>query len=75
MTLILVAGWSSLVARKAHNLEVPGSNPGPATKIEGVSATPFLFATIENLRDNSTSLPIMVNFFRARFPGADRQIG
>jgi hypothetical protein len=27
-----VAGWSSLVARKAHNLEVPGSNPGPATK-------------------------------------------
>ncbi len=28
----IAAGWSSLVARKAHNLEVPGSNPGPATK-------------------------------------------
>ena len=27
------AGWSSLVARKAHNLEVAGSNPAPATKI------------------------------------------
>jgi hypothetical protein len=27
-----VAGWSSLVARKAHNLEVSGSNPLPATK-------------------------------------------
>ena len=26
------AGWSSLVARKAHNLEVDGSNPSPATK-------------------------------------------
>jgi hypothetical protein len=26
------AGWSSLVARKAHNLEVSGSNPFPATK-------------------------------------------
>jgi hypothetical protein len=26
-----VAGWSSLVARKAHNLEVSGSNPLPAT--------------------------------------------
>ncbi len=26
-----IAGWSSLVARKAHNLEVLGSNPSPAT--------------------------------------------
>ena len=26
------AGWSSLVARRAHNPKVPGSNPGPATK-------------------------------------------
>ncbi len=25
------AGWSSLVAREAHNLEVAGSNPAPAT--------------------------------------------
>ena len=24
------AGWSSMVARKAHNLEVVGSNPTPA---------------------------------------------
>jgi hypothetical protein len=29
--LFLFAGWSSLVARKAHNLEVSGSNPLPAT--------------------------------------------
>ena len=27
------AGWSSLVARRAHNPEVIGSNPVPATKI------------------------------------------
>ena len=27
------AGWSSLVARKAHNLEVGGSNPSPATNL------------------------------------------
>ena len=26
-----VAGWSSPVAREAHNLEVVGSNPAPAT--------------------------------------------
>ena len=28
-----VAGWSSPVAREAHNLEVVGSNPAPATFI------------------------------------------
>jgi hypothetical protein len=27
------AGWSSLVARWAHNPEVAGSNPAPATKL------------------------------------------
>ncbi len=29
-----IAGWSSLVARQAHNLEVVGSNPAPATNFE-----------------------------------------
>ena len=29
---IFIAGWSSLVARRAHNPEVVGSNPSPATK-------------------------------------------
>ena len=28
------AGWSSLVARRAHNPKVGGSNPPPATKIK-----------------------------------------
>src|SRR5436309_13994142 len=28
------AGWSSLVARWAHNPKVAGSNPAPATNIE-----------------------------------------
>ena len=27
------AGWSSPVARQAHNLKVVGSNPTPATKV------------------------------------------
>ena len=26
-----IAGWSSLVARRAHNPKVVGSNPSPAT--------------------------------------------
>ena len=28
-----IAGWSSLVARQAHNLKVDGSNPSPATNL------------------------------------------
>ena len=28
------AGWSSLVARRAHNPKVVGSNPAPATNFE-----------------------------------------
>ena len=28
------AGWSSQVARQAHNLKVAGSNPAPATIVE-----------------------------------------
>ncbi len=28
----ITAGWSSPVARQAHNLKVVGSNPTPATK-------------------------------------------
>ena len=27
-----IAGWSSPVARQAHNLKAAGSNPAPATK-------------------------------------------
>ena len=30
--VVLIAGWSSPVARQAHNLKAAGSNPAPATK-------------------------------------------
>ena len=29
----IIAGWSSSVARRAHNPKVAGSNPAPATKL------------------------------------------
>ena len=29
---VYIAGWSSSVARRAHNPKVVGSNPAPATK-------------------------------------------
>jgi hypothetical protein len=36
MRPLLIAGWSSLVARQAHNLKVAGSNPAPATKLKSL---------------------------------------
>src|SRR5271155_5575769 len=33
-SLSSVAGWSSLVARQAHNLKVAGSNPAPAPNLK-----------------------------------------
>ena len=35
-----VAGWSSPVARQAHNLKVTGSNPVPATILDTLDITP-----------------------------------
>ena len=37
---ILGAGWSSPVARQAHNLKVAGSNPVPATKHNTTNKAP-----------------------------------
>src|SRR5882762_2322493 len=43
------AGWSSLVARWAHNPKVGGSNPPPATKrIHKVTGNWALAATVQN---------------------------
>ena len=36
------AGWSSPVARQAHNLKVLGSNPSPATNFNFVRSSPDL---------------------------------
>jgi hypothetical protein len=35
---LFIAGWSSPVARQAHNLKVTGSNPVPATKFKPAAA-------------------------------------
>jgi hypothetical protein len=65
-----VAGWSSPVARQAHNLKVTGSNPVPATKILRVikdfkaehnarllSSTFYINATSTPQQKNCTSVP------------------
>ena len=36
--IIIIAGWSSLEARRAHNPKVIGSNPIPATQCESICA-------------------------------------
>jgi hypothetical protein len=45
-----IAGWSSPVARQAHNLKVVGSNPTPATTFEGPDTRPGLcFQGFQNI--------------------------
>jgi putative endonuclease len=41
------AGWSSLVARQAHNLKAAGSNPAPATNFLQL-AVPYRVYVIQN---------------------------
>ena len=40
VSLPFVAGWSSLVARQAHNLKVAGSNPAPAPNLKPSETLP-----------------------------------
>ena len=40
----LIAGWSSPVARQAHNLKVLGSNPSPATNFSPAAMRGFFMA-------------------------------
>ena len=46
------AGWSSLVARRAHNPKVVGSNPAPATNLLDLDASLAVLTSLQ-LRSNS----------------------
>ncbi len=63
------AGWSSPVARQAHNLKVAGSNPAPATRIEALSQwlSAILPFGARVARDRMTC-----SAGRARAPGRNR---
>ncbi len=77
-----VAGWSSPVARQAHNLKVVGSNPTPATiAIEPLkplrsSAGPFVTARPAICAASSSTSACTPSFRtvgeRDRCPGIDR---
>ncbi len=45
------AGWSSLVARRAHNPKVVGSNPAPATSFSVTGYNSLLLFTGSKLND------------------------
>ena len=53
---LLIAGWSSPVARQAHNLKVVGSNPAPATNLK-----PSEFPMISGFFGGLLSLFLSVN--------------
>jgi hypothetical protein len=61
-----IAGWSSLVARRAHNPKVVGSNPAPATtkQIEFLKFN-LLFCVCDFLGENSQSRA-KLNIFQTR---------
>ena len=63
---INIAGWSSLVARWAHNPEVGGSNPPPATKNKVLWCS-WLTCQPVTLKITSSSLAGTATlFFKAR---------
>ena len=52
------AGWSSPVARQAHNLKVIGSNPIPATRKEPVNSMSWRAFSCSSLPKSSSRGPI-----------------
>jgi hypothetical protein len=56
IALYRIAGWSSLVARQAHNLKAVGSNPTPATNFSLRDSSLRLFCW-QGLKPYSKSCP------------------
>ena len=52
------AGWSSPVARWAHNPKVAGSNPAPATKLIADFQLPIANLSFTTLEIGNRRLPI-----------------
>src|SRR5215216_697216 len=62
------AGWSSQVARRAHNPEVAGSNPAPATRKALLSGA----FCLQNRRDDADFIPLFVPIAKVRYGEAVR---
>ena len=55
---ILIAGWSSQVARQAHNLKVVGSNPTPVTNLKPRNSSSCGAFCCFVLAGNEVSVPL-----------------
>src|SRR5215217_9469656 len=56
------AGWSSQVARRAHNPEVAGSNPAPATEKALLSGA----FCLQDRRDGRDFIPLFIPIAKVR---------
>ena len=59
----VVAGWSSLVARQAHNLKVAGSNPAPAPNLKPLVTSVLRGALIFGFLASEHLLPNIAHEF------------
>ena len=50
-------GWSSLVARRAHNPKVAGSNPAPAMRTGRLPSRPVRFVRTKSRQERGAGLP------------------
>ena len=63
-----IAGWSSPVAREAHNLKVAGSNPASATSTpvrQNGGTLGYCFAQAERVASLSTGIPSFFDVLKA----------
>jgi hypothetical protein len=66
----LIAGWSSPVARQAHNLKVVGSNPAPATNFKPVTRRAFFVSM-----DKSYQVYVLQNSAGRFYIGLSEDVG
>ncbi len=65
--LYIIAGWSSLVARRAHNPKVVGSNPAPAIMVPWSSWLGRLPVTQEITGSSpvGTVIPVIIEKYKS----------
>ena len=67
-----IAGWSSSVARRAHNPKVVGSNPAPATIMKAlIQSNQGFFRAFQNFEKNERKAACL---FARWLRGAQRRI-
>ena len=73
--LFIIAGWSSLVARRAHNPKVVGSNPAPATinPLISIEIKGFFCAYFSFLRPLPAVFPLNISCNVLLLGGSNRQ--